>query len=210
MDWLAGILGRRTPLADARWVVIDCETSGLDPARDRLLAVGAVGVNASRISMGDAFTAVLAQDQASDSANILVHGIGGDAQRGGLPAVEALRGLRSCMGDAVPVAFHAAFDRAVLKRAFAQAGLPELPSRWMDLAELLPALFPADGKSLHALDDWLARFGIEAHARHDALGDAFATAQLLLVALAQAGRQGIDSAQAVLDAARQRRWLSPS
>jgi hypothetical protein len=37
MSWF-----RRTPLEGARWVVIDCETSGLDAARDRLLSVGAV------------------------------------------------------------------------------------------------------------------------------------------------------------------------
>jgi DNA polymerase-3 subunit epsilon len=209
-DWLARLIGRRTALTRVRWVVIDCETSGLDPARDRLLSVGAVGVTDGRISLADAFSAVLAQDKASDASNILVHGIGGDAQFAGQPAGLVLGGLQRFVGQGVPVAFHAAFDRTVLRRSIAAAGVPALPSRWLDLAELAPALFPAHSVSLRSLDDWLAHFGIDAHARHDALGDAFATAQLLLVLLVQARRQGVGSAEALMDAARQRRWLSPA
>jgi DNA polymerase-3 subunit epsilon len=48
---------QRTPLSQARWVVIDCETSGLDPRRDRLLSVGAIRIRADRIELGDAFSA---------------------------------------------------------------------------------------------------------------------------------------------------------
>ena len=46
MSWF-----RRTPLEPARWVVIDCETSGLDAARDRLLSVGAVCVRDGRVDL---------------------------------------------------------------------------------------------------------------------------------------------------------------
>lgn len=209
MSFWRALLRPPTPIARARWVVIDCETSGLDPARDRLLSVGAVGVSAGRIAMEDAFCAVLAQQAASDSANVLVHGIGGDAQLAGRAPADALRDLHRFVGTAIPVAFHAAFDEAVLRRAGASHGAPVPRGRWLDLAGLAPALFPAQARSLRALDDWLAHFGIEAHARHDALGDAFATAQLLLVALAQAQRQGAGSVQAVLRAANQRHWLAP-
>ena len=37
-------LTRRPALDDSRWVVLDVESSGLDPRRDRLLAVAAVAV----------------------------------------------------------------------------------------------------------------------------------------------------------------------
>ena len=48
---------RRTPLEGARWVVIDCETSGLDAARDRLLSVGAVAVRDGVVDLQDFFEA---------------------------------------------------------------------------------------------------------------------------------------------------------
>src|SRR5918996_1257435 len=107
------------------------------------------------------------------------------------------------MGEAIPVGFHADFDAAVLRRHGFVAR-----SRWLDLAALAPALFP--GRKAKLLDDWLAELGIAVHARHDALGDAFSTAQLLLVLLAEAKPQGIDTVEGLRAAQRSRRWLAPA
>ena len=197
MSWF-----RRTPLGAARWVAIDCETSGLDAARDRLLAVGAVKVQGGRIELGDPFAALVRQTAPSASDNILVHGIGGDAQLAGQPLPEVLSKLVDYAGDAIPVAYHASFDATVLKSHGWRAGAP-----WHDLAQLAPALFPERKAKL--LDEWLAEFGIAPHARHDALGDAFSAAQLLLVMLAEAKRQGIETVEALRAAQGGRRWLVP-
>jgi DNA polymerase III subunit epsilon len=194
---------RRTPLAQVRWVVVDCETSGLDAGRDRLLAVGAVAVRAGRIEIGESFAAVLRQEEPSPPANILVHGLGADAQRAGRPAAQALEELLAFLDGSVPVAFHAQFDAEVLARA-----LPSrTPRRWLDLAELAPALFPDRARTCRGFDQWLRTFGIAPQARHQALGDAFDAAQLLLVFLDEAGRQGIASLHDLMAAARSSRWL---
>ena len=213
-QWLARIFGAQdsTALRAARWVVVDCETSGLDPARDRLISIGAVDVREGRIEAGPGFGAVLRQASPSDAANILVHGIGGEAQAGGRPAAEALRDFSLFLGDSIAVAFHAPFDAAVLRREMQGVGL-RAPRRWLDAAQLAPALFPkarsARGQA-RALDDWLAEFGIECDARHDALGDAYATAQLLLVLFAEAERQGASSVGGVLSLERAGRWIKGS
>jgi len=191
---------RRTPLAAARWVSIDCETSGLDAARERLLSVGAVAVREGRIELAQAFEAGVKQQAPSAADNILIHGIGGDAQLAGLPLEEVVSKLDAYVGDAIPVAFHAPFDAEVLRR---HGFRPRAP--WHDLALLAPALFP--GRRAKLLEDWLAEFGIPAHARHDALGDAFAAAQLLLVLLAEANRQGIGTVEALRGTQRAIRWL---
>jgi DNA polymerase-3 subunit epsilon len=191
---------RRTALAGARWVAIDCETSGLDAAKDRLLSVGAVTLAGPRIELSGAFHALVRQPVPSATPNILIHGIGGDAQLGGLPLAEVIEKLRAYAGDAIPVGFHAPFDDQVLRRHGFKAR-----QRWLDLATLAPVLFPKRKAKL--LDEWLAQFDIDAHARHDALGDAFATAQLLLVALAEAKRQGIDTVEGLRAAGRDARWL---
>ena len=199
--------GETQPLRAARWVVVDCETSGLDSARDRLLQVGAVAVRAGRIELGEAFSALLRQEAASDAANILVHGIGGDAQRNARPAPEVLREFSTFLGDGLPVAFHANFDHAVLRRAMAQVPGLTLASDWLDLAKVAPALHPAPGAAQRGLDDWLDEFGIACPARHDALADAYATAQLLLVLLADAERQGAGSVDALRRLERSGRWV---
>jgi len=104
---------RRTALDAVRWVAVDCESSGLDAKRDRLLALGAVVVRAGRIEPAESFRALLRQERPSDPGNILVHGIGGEAQLAGRPAAEALEAFRAFLGDAVPVAFHAACHSGV-------------------------------------------------------------------------------------------------
>lgn len=66
----------------ARAVVLDVETSGLDPEHDDLLAIAAVGVERRGggvvIRPGDSFEVVLGRDTGAppDKANILLHGIG--------------------------------------------------------------------------------------------------------------------------------------
>ena len=193
---------RRTPLEGARWVVIDCETSGLDAARDRLLSVGAVIARDATVVTDEFFEARVRQETPSATENILIHGIGGDAQLGGEPLAEVIDRLARFLGDGLPVGFHAPFDAAVLRRHGLRAR-----SKWLDLATLAPALFPAKGKADSPLEHWLAAFGIPARARHDALGDAFATAQLLLVVLAEARRQGVATLEALRSAEGSGRWL---
>lgn len=192
---------KKTPLGGARWVVVDCETSGLDARRDRLLSVAAVEVVGGRIALGRAYAALLRQAAPSSDANILVHGIGGEAQLDGADPGEALRGLAAFLGEGLPVAFHAPFDAEVLRRAD-----PPLKRQWLDVARLAPALFPKRREK--QLDDWLAAFAIECPARHDALADAYATALLFLVLLAEARRQGIETVEALSGLATASKWIS--
>jgi DNA polymerase-3 subunit epsilon len=189
-----------------RWVVVDCESSGLDPERDRLLSIGAVAVREGRVAHADAFGAVLQQAQASEVPNILVHGIGAQAQLGGRDPAAALDEFARFVAGAPLVAFHAAFDQALLGRAMAARGAGWKP-RWLDLAQLAPALYPQRAKACKSLDDWLAAFAIGHPARHDAMADAYATAQLLLILLAEAERQRLSSAGELFAVARERRWL---
>ena len=79
--------------AASRYVVLDCETSGLDPRSDRLLAVGAVGLAGLRVALADSFDTVLRQDQASRRENIVIHGIGAAAQLEGEDPPQALMRL---------------------------------------------------------------------------------------------------------------------
>jgi DNA polymerase III subunit epsilon len=193
---------------DARWVVLDTETTGLDPQRDRLLAVGAVGVDAQGIRLGDSFEAVLQTPGVGAAANVAVHGIGHDAQRAGVPAAAALAAFAAYVGEAPCVGFHVEFDRAVLARAFAEVALEALPARWLDLEPLAGMLAPyTGGVEAQSLDDWLGVFGIDVAERHNAAGDALATAELLLRLRVLAAAQGVHGVDALARMARQRRWL---
>ena len=188
-----------------RAVVVDTETSGLDTRSDKLLAVGAVGLDRLRIPLGDSFEVVLRQARPSARANIVVHGIGEAAQTGGEDPQQALLRFLEFCGKTTLIAFHAPFDEAFLKRGVSESRGFRLRLPWIDLAVLLPALY--DTKPNQALDDWLQRFEIAVPTRHSALGDAFATAQLAQIALRRAQSRGIEDFQALAKLASDARWL---
>ena len=210
MNWFARLFPGSAGAAaeEARWVVVDCESSGLDPHADRLLSIGAVAVRGGRIAIDDGFSVVLRQDTPSENRNIEVHGISGTEQLEGVDRLEALRRFADYAADDALVAFHAPFDRALLARAERTAGL-RIRNRWLDLAKLAPVLYPAQAARRRSLDDWLDLFGIENPARHDALGDAYASAQLFQILLVASRAQGVRSAAEVLKAADAGRWLAP-
>jgi DNA polymerase-3 subunit epsilon len=201
----------KAELANGRIVVVDVETTGLSLANDHLIAIGAVAINNGRIAFADSFEVVLRQEVESAKANILVHGIGGSAQRAGLPPEEALLEFLDYLDGAPLFAFHVAFDETMLRKACRRFLGSEFRHTWVDLAYLLPELFPDYAKKYNALDDWLAHFSIGNNARHNALADALATAQLGLIALRAARErratdfkslQGMEKAQRWLNAAR--------
>ncbi len=200
-------------------MVLDVESSGLDVCRDQLLSIAAVALHfepargttgpCPRIVPGDSFE-LLIQHEASaaapDKANILLHGIGLAAQRGGVAPAPALQALQAYIANAPVLAFHAAFDRSMLARAASLAELAPLPSPWLDLSPLAAALLPQ--VKAQSLDDWLAHFDIPCLARHQAAADALASAQLLLRLWPLLGvthpAQGLGRAARLI---KQRRWL---
>jgi DNA polymerase III subunit epsilon len=187
---------------------VDVETSGLDPYRDRLISIGAVGLTTSLLQFEDSFKVVLRQPRASPGQNIVVHGIDGTTQLAGTHPADALIAWLRFSRKAPLVGFHADFDRIVLARAMQEELGMALENQWIDAAMLLPALFPA--RNAETLDEWTKLFAIENHARHDALADAVATAQLLQVALAEAARHRILTLRALGQLEKDHRWLVQS
>jgi DNA polymerase-3 subunit epsilon len=197
-----------TPLATLRCVVVDVEATGLDPFTDRLISIGAVSVEDRTVRLGSGFEVVLCQPQASSRANILIHGIDGTSQLAGLDPATALISFLDYAERAPLVGFHADFDRALIDRAATNA-LGRAPSLvWLDLAYLAPALLAKPGMAVpQGLDAWSQQFGITNHARHNALADALATAQLLQVVLARAIAAGFTTLADLQRIEKDQRWL---
>lgn len=207
-EWLRA---RRRAGADARrgqprWVVIDIETTGLDPARDEVLAIGAVALADGRLPLADSFEIAVRPSRTSAPYNILVHGIGASAQLAGADPAEAVRHVRDYVADDPLVAYHAAFDRAFLDRMVERAGGAALRNPWIDLAALAPAIAP--GIRARTLDEWLDASGITVAQRHHAVGDAWGTAMLfarLLADVPPAERTLRELTRRIAQA----RWLNP-
>jgi DNA polymerase-3 subunit epsilon len=209
---MMGWLSRRGAAADeGRWVVLDVESSGLDPAHDRLLAIAAIALRreagAPRISLGDSFEVVLRHDAAPvDKANILLHGIGVGAQRQGVSAPQAMAEFERWVGASPLIGFHVAFDEALIQRTMRAALGRRLANPWIDLADVAHVVRPdVTGRSL---DEWMAALGVFCAVRHQAAADTLATAELLLKLWPRVieQRQG-DDWRSLARLASQRRWL---
>ena len=190
-----------------RYVVVDVEASGLHMARDRLISIGAVAVVNGMIATTDAFEVILRQDEVSTHENILIHGIGGSAQREGVDPAEALMRFLDYISNAPLVAYHALFDKTMIERAMCEHLGFSFEATWIDLAWVMPELFRERIGEQVGLDDWLELFGIENIQRHNAVSDSYATAKLLQVAITRGTALGKDTPQLFVDTEKARRWL---
>ena len=191
--WLERLWSSPVMLDERRWVVLDVETSGLDPARDRLLAIAAMGLAVDwtrrrlEIVTADSFEVVLRQDQVSSHDNILLHGIGQQRQRDGVPAAQALEAFRQFVGASPLLAFHAAFDQAMIERALRSHLHQRLPNPWLDIEHLCAVTH--EGIKARSLDQWMAHFSVQCAVRHQAAADTQAECDLLLRIWPQVARQ---------------------
>lgn len=180
----AGRRGLDVPLERASFTVVDLETTGL--ARDcEIVEIGAVRVEALR--MTGRFETLVDPGEALPPAIHDLTGIDPRALEDAPPAQEALPALRRWLAatpDAALVAHNASFDRGFLERGFARLGLPPLRVPVLCTRRLGRRLVPR--LRAYNLDALCAQFGIANPARHRALGDAGATARLLLELLALA------------------------
>jgi DNA polymerase-3 subunit epsilon len=222
---VAGWLFQRHQPSESRWVVLDVESTGLDPSRDALLAIAAIALRREgerlEIDLADSFEAVLRHDAgaagpaggagtAADKDNILVHGIGVGAMRAGADPATVLRRFNEWAQDAPRLGFHVGFDRALIERA-EREHLGPGPDRvrsaaWLDIEPLAASLWPS--VQARALDEWLAHFHVPCLQRHQAIADTLATAELLLHLWPKLRQQGGGRYEALAKLAQSRRWLT--
>ncbi len=183
-----------SPAAEVRFVVLDSETTGLDPRRDRLVTIGAVVVRSGEILLEDSFEALL--KVAYNTSSVTVHGVTREQAEAGLDEAEAVAAFVRYLRDGVIVGHHIGHDIAVLSAATERHFGFALANRHLDTMELTLHL-ERDGAFAgmppirsFSLDALCALFGVVPHDRHTAPGDAFLTAQVFLKLLRLAERCG--------------------
>ena len=178
-------------LDDLRFIVLDLETTGLNPAKDKVIAIGAVAIDRMAIPLSDQFDLILRRPELDIRETVLIHGIGPEALTRGHETQDALLRLLEWMNGDPVLAFHSAFDRKFLEKALRQQLNYSQTHTWLDVAELMPAFFPHALEGNKRLDNWADHFGLEISARHHAAADALATAELSLIAFREAREQGV-------------------
>lgn len=182
------------PIEQVRFVSLDLETTGLDPANDAIVTIGAVAVQAGEIVLDDSFSALLKVSE--NTTAVTVHGVTRDQTQDGLDEQTALEELLEYLKDGVIVGHHIGHDIITINRAMERLFGARLQNESLDTMDLSLHL-KNDGAFAYgpefedfSLDALCDLFGIEAHDRHTAGGDAFITAQIFIRLLRLAGKAG--------------------
>lgn len=179
-----------TTWRDEAFVVVDVETTGLDPDKHEVLSIGIVRIEAGRIKVGSVFYRELrpANDPAPDT--IVIHGITPSRAAASEDPAEVAGLVVRELGAATLVAHVAAIERSFLARWLAPHGWT--PPRTVIDTDVLARRWLADERRLRmhrhvGLGAAAGLFGLPEEHRHHALGDALTTAQLFLALASRLG-----------------------
>jgi len=191
-----------TPVKDVRFVVMDTELTGLDEKKDSIVSIGAVRMDGGMINLGDPFYRLVSPRTELKADSVCIHEITPSdvAEQPGIEA--ALDEFLDYVGDDVLVGHFISIDLSFLNREMKRTHGYELPNPALDTFSIYEWL-QKRGRSRdcfttplvgYRLYDIIKCFDIPVSGAHNAVMDAFATAQLLqrfIPLLAEAGARDI-------------------
>lgn len=204
-----GIVGS-TPLSALDVVVLDTETTGLDPATARLVQVGAVRIVGENPEPLETLESLVRPDIPIPRSSTEIHGIDDTAVADAPGPKEVLDRVRDFIGENVVVGHSIEFDIEILRREAERSGTVWPEFRSLDVRLLARLADPALAD--YSLDGLCAWLGIEIEGRHTAIGDALATAKVfagLASMLRGAGIRTLAEAERASLSAKRHEALSP-
>lgn len=179
-----------TAIADVDFLVVDLETTGLDPRQHHVLSIGWVPVRRRQVVLAEAREIVVRPplgEPVGDSA--VIHGLTDDALAEAPSLIEALPDLLGALAGHVLVAHHSPIEVGFLGRAAQEAYGSGLPLTVVDTMsvqrELETGVHGEIWPDRLRLDDARRGYGLPRYRAHRAVTDAIATAELLLAQVAE-------------------------
>jgi CBS domain-containing protein len=184
-----GAVSSATPLIGLDALVIDLETTDLDPGKAWVVEIAAARLAGGRVTPDAAFDRRIRPGRPIPPAATAIHGIDDDAVASAPAFAAVWPELRAYINEKVVIGHAIGFDLAVLKRECERAEIPWRRPRTLDTRLLAEVAEPelAD-YSLESLAAWLE---IEISARHSALGDALACGRIFYALLPKLRAIGI-------------------
>ncbi len=173
-------------ITNQQYVVIDTELTGLDETKDSIISIGAVKMDGRRIELGKAFHKLIKPQCNMKSESILIHGIT-PAEVEKKPLIEGvIREFLNFCGMDIIIGHFVSIDMSFINKEVRRILGSVMRNPVLDTSLIYGYLkkkyaqrdifisYPGDVE----LYELAKRFGIPVNGAHDALIDAFITAQL--------------------------------
>ncbi|MEO3783896.1 exonuclease domain-containing protein [Actinocorallia sp. B10E7] len=169
------------------WALVDVETSGLRPGRDRVLSLAVMTVDHNWREVRR-YTTLL--DPGVDPGPVHIHGLTTERLRGAPTFDKVASRVAEMLHGRVMVAHNARFDYDFLAGEFARAAVVMPVRRRLCTLELNRRLVPpTPDLQLTTLVDY---YGVTRHRAHDALGDTLMLSGVLRRSLEAALQRGVE------------------
>ena len=118
------------------WVALDCETTGLNPRSDEIIAIGAVRIVGNRVLTSERLDLLVRPEHGVSAESIRVHRLREQDVQDGVPAEEAMRRLLHFIGARPLVGYYLEFDVAMINRTLKRTLGLTLPQEKIEVSRL--------------------------------------------------------------------------
>jgi DNA polymerase III subunit epsilon len=184
-DTLDARFSKDTPLNEVRYAVVDTELTSLDTKSNRLLSIGAIAMDGTKIRMAEQFYTVVNPGVHVPAKSVLIHKLRPNDVEQGIAPEHALAQLREFIAGRVVVGHFVHIDMSALRKELGDQQ-HELSNPAIDTAKAHRWILQ-NSPWREDLEQQMANISLAALARlyeldfseaHHALEDAFVTARL--------------------------------
>jgi DNA polymerase-3 subunit epsilon len=166
------------------FVALDCETTGLNPRVDDIIAIAAVKLRGNRILTSERFEVIVRPDKKPTSDSIKVHQLREQDVESGALMFRILPDLLRFIGGRPIIGYYIDFDIRMLDKYVLSQIQTKLPNPRIEVSEMYYACKYKGAPPNTVLDlrfaSILADLGIPSLDQHDALNDTLMTAMIYL------------------------------
>ncbi len=186
----------KQPIRAASFLVFDTETSGFTIKKDHILSIGAITVRDNVILLDEALEVLAAAPETEKTEHVEIHEILPKHSLDAGALADALAQFVELATGKILVGHHVHYDISMVSQKMKDLYGVKLYNPYVDTGQLAIRLehppshaAPVVGKN-YTLDALCERYRISPDDRHNAAGDAFITAQLLLKLIHKAEVRG--------------------
>ncbi len=178
-------LSMETMAVDLDYIVLDFETTGLDPEQDLILSIGWVEIKNGFVDLASSSHFYISDESQVKPETAVINHITPQMLSEGLPIDDAIMAFMEEAHNKVLVAHGSVVEANFLRHYLKQRyRILDMPLLWIDTMCLEKVM--ARNVNMHedldlTLASTRARYGLPEYNAHNALADAVATAELLLV-----------------------------